>query len=131
MTVSVSAIEFTSLEDKSKGDTNSLVFSLDQLRASRMPDKNVFNTFFEHKSMLLGLYMLPERLKGDSAVYVHRFDEVNLITNGTGKLLVGKKNLTVKPGDIIYVRRGSGHSFNSLKQDLDVLIFFEKELIQK
>ena len=69
--------------------------------------------------------MLPKEHRGDSIVYTHRFDEVNLITSGSGKLIVGKDNIPAKPGDIIYVQRGTGHSFNSLEQDMDVLIFFE------
>jgi mannose-6-phosphate isomerase-like protein (cupin superfamily) len=75
--------------------------------------------------------LLPKELKGDSAVYNHRFDEINLINSGSGKLLAGTKNLKINPGDIVYVRRGAQHSFNSLKQDMEILIFFEKRSVQR
>ena len=131
VTVPMDAIELVSLEDKSKGDSLSASFSIDQLKAAKLPGKNVFDIFLKRKSMLSGFYMLPKQLKGDTAVYMHRFDEVNLVTNGSGKLIVGKDNIPVKPGDIIYVKRGTGHSFNSLKQNMDILIFFEMKSVQE
>ena len=80
--------------------------------------------------MIFGLYMLPEKLNGDSAL-THRWDEVNLVTKGSGKFQVGQRIMDVNPGDIIYVKKGNAHFFHSLKQDLDILIFFEKRSVQK
>lgn len=130
VTVPLDIIELISLEDKSKGDSTSTSFSLDHLSAAKLPGKNVFKVFINNQSMLSGLYLLPEQLKGDSTIYTHRFDEINLITSGSGKFQAGNKNLKIKPGDIVYVRRGAGHAFNSLKQDMEILIFFEKRSVQ-
>ncbi|CAN5200835.1 hypothetical protein BH09BAC6_BH09BAC6_00130 [soil metagenome] len=130
VTYPLNIIELISLEDKSVGDSVSAAFSLDRLSGAKLPGKNVFKVFINNKSMLSGLYLLPKQLKGDSTIYTHRFDEINLITSGSGKFQAGNKNLKIKPGDIVYVRRGAGHCFNSLKQDMEILIFFEKRSIQ-
>jgi mannose-6-phosphate isomerase-like protein (cupin superfamily) len=79
----------------------------------------------------IGLLHAAKQLGGDSTVYTHRIDEVNLVTSGSGKLIVGKDNIPAKRGDIIYVQRGTGHSFNSLAQDMDILIFFEMRSLQQ
>jgi mannose-6-phosphate isomerase-like protein (cupin superfamily) len=131
VTETLNVIELISLEDKGNGDSASASFSLNYLRTAKQPSKNIFKIFINGKSMLSGLYLLPKELKGDSAVYNHRFDEINLINSGSGKLLAGTKNLKINPGDIVYVRRGAQHSFNSLKQDMEILIFFEKRSVQR
>jgi mannose-6-phosphate isomerase-like protein (cupin superfamily) len=60
---------------------------------------------------------------------VHLFDEVNLITRGSGKFSVGEQLMDVQVGDIIYVSKGNGHFFHHLDTDLDILIFFEKKSV--
>ncbi len=122
--------ELVSLENKSKGDTLSSGYTLKQIESARSPGENAWNPFIKRESMIFGLYMLPEKLNGDSAL-VHRWDEVNLVTKGSGKFQVGQRIMDVNPGDIIYVKKGNAHFFHSLKQDLDILIFFEKRSVQK
>jgi mannose-6-phosphate isomerase-like protein (cupin superfamily) len=122
--------ELISSEDKSQKDTASAAFTLHQVESERQKGENVWNSFLKRKSMTFGLYMLPKTLHGDSAL-VHRWDEVNLVTNGAGKFQVGEEIMDINPGDIIYVKKGNPHFFHSLQQDLDILIFFEKKSIQE
>jgi len=119
-----------SFENKSKGDSTALSFSPGQIETGRNGGQNAWNAFLRSKSMIYGLYMLPKKLNGDSAL-THRWDEVNLITKGRGKFQVGERIMDVKPGDIIYVRKGNPHFFRTLLDDLDILILFEMRSVQK
>jgi mannose-6-phosphate isomerase-like protein (cupin superfamily) len=110
-------------------DTGLLLTSLNQLESNRNPNDNAWNPLIKKKTLTLGLYMLPKRLGGDS-VLIHLFDELNFITKGTGKFSVGQKLMDVKPGDLVYVRKGNGHYFHNLDTDLDIIIFFEKKSVQ-
>lgn len=127
--VPLHAIELASLENKSVKDTLSLSFSLDEIARTRKPNDDVWNDFLKRKSMIFGLYMLPKPVNGDQAL-THKWDEVNLVTNGSGKFQVGDQVMDVKAGDIIYVKKGNPHFFHSLQQDLDILIFFEMRSLQ-
>jgi mannose-6-phosphate isomerase-like protein (cupin superfamily) len=72
------------------------------------------------------MYMLPEELGGDKTL-VHAFDEVNFVVNGRGRFHIDDDAIDVEPGSIVFVRAGSGHSFDSLEGDLDILILWEAE----
>jgi len=130
ITVSLQIFALISLENKSKQDTLSMSFTMEQIEKERIKDQNVWNPFLKRPSMTFGLYMLPKSVNGDSLL-IHRWDEVNLITNGNGKFQVNDQIMDVKPGDIIYVQKGNGHFFHSIQQDLDILIFFEKRSVQE
>jgi mannose-6-phosphate isomerase-like protein (cupin superfamily) len=104
-------------------------FTLDGVGMQRRANENVWNAFVRRPSMIFGLYMLPKTVGGDSAL-THKWDEINLITAGTGKFQVGGEVMGVRPGDIIYVRKGNPHFFHTLKQDLDILIFFEMKSME-
>ena len=123
-------IIFESLENKSLPDTSDAIFSLRQVQAARQTDSVVWNPFLKRPSMIFGLYMLPRKLNGDDKL-THQWDEVNLITKGRGKFQIGNDILDVKPGDIVYVEKGNGHFFHTLRSDLDILIFFEKRSLQE
>lgn len=118
-----------SMGDHGKNNNITQSFTLPQIETQRSSGNNVWNSFLKRNSMIFGLYMLPKPLHGDSAL-THKWDEINLITKGTGKFQVGKKLMDVKPGDIIYVKKGNPHYFHFLKQDLDILIFFEMKSME-
>ena len=104
-------------------------FTLEEVGRQRLAGENVWNAFVRRPSMVFGLYMLPKKVGGDSAL-THQWDEINLITRGTGKFQVGQDVMDVRPGDIIYVRKGNPHFFHSLAQDMDILIFFEMKSME-
>jgi mannose-6-phosphate isomerase-like protein (cupin superfamily) len=109
-------------------DTDLSVYALKNIERPRNPKGNEWNPFFKKKTLTFGLYMLPGKTGGDSTL-LHLFDEVNLITRGSGKFSVGEQLMDVQVGDIVYVRKGNGHFFHHLDTDLDILIFFEKKSV--
>jgi mannose-6-phosphate isomerase-like protein (cupin superfamily) len=121
-------ISFVSTCPAKQQDTDWSVFALSNIERPRNPGANAWNPFFKKKTFTFGLYMLPEKTGGDSSL-VHLFDEVNLISKGSGKFSVGEQLMDVREGDIIYVRKGNGHFFHNLDRDLDILIFFEKKSV--
>ncbi len=100
--------------------------SLDQIRKNARRNENVWERFFDFKSLHLGLYMLPEMLNGDSAL-THRVDEINIVTKGEALFRIDGGDIAVKPGSIIWVREGTPHLFHTLKGDFDVLIMFHQK----
>lgn len=100
-------------------------YTLEGIEQARKAGENVWNPFLQVPSMTMGLYMLPKALGGDNSL-THQVDEVNIVTKGTATFKVGDQEIKVKPGSIVYVKDGNGHSFHSLSEDFDVLILFEK-----
>ena len=104
-----------------QGDPPWLAFTMESLRAKRKPDENVWNRFLDVATMRFGLYMLPVKLGGDDAL-THDVDEVNMVVKGRGKFKIGDDEIDVRPGSVVWVRRGVAHTFHSLSEDLEVLI---------
>jgi mannose-6-phosphate isomerase-like protein (cupin superfamily) len=99
-------------------------YKLDELQKVRIDSANIWNGLVKAESSILGFYILPKKLNGDSEKYAHKVDEINFIISGSGKFGVEETSLDVGPGDIIFVRRGVHHYFHSLREDLQALIFF-------
>jgi mannose-6-phosphate isomerase-like protein (cupin superfamily) len=85
--------------------------------------RNTWSLFLDLPSLRFGMYMLPQELGGDRTL-VHAFDEVNFVVNGRGRFHIDEDEIDVGPGSIVFVKAGSGHSFDSLEGDLDVLILW-------
>jgi mannose-6-phosphate isomerase-like protein (cupin superfamily) len=86
-------------------------------------NRNIWNEFLSVSSLRLGLYSLPSTVGGDSPL-VHSFDELNLVINGSGSFTVNDEEIQIEEGDLIFVRAGNSHSFDTQGQDLEVLILF-------
>ncbi len=98
-------------------------FQMNDIVHDRDAGRNTWNLFLDLPSLKLGMYMLPERRGGDKT-RVHAFDEVNLVVNGKGKFHIDDDVIDVGPGSIVFVKAGSGHFFDALESDLDVLILW-------
>jgi mannose-6-phosphate isomerase-like protein (cupin superfamily) len=116
--------------ESSEKDPSEMQFTLADVERKRKPIENVWNPFIQVSTMTFGLYMLPKKLHGDSTL-THRWDELNIVTRGSGKFTIDGFTMNVSTGDIIYVRKQKGHYFHDLKKDFDVLILFEKKSIAK
>lgn len=99
-------------------------FTKEQIEAGRNSSENVYNSFIETSTMVAGLYMLPKSLGGDDTL-IHDFDEINYVVNGSAKFKMNNTVIDVKPGSIMWVKRGIGHYFYDLSDDFDVFILFE------
>lgn len=115
---------WTSKSTKTNHKDKTEKFTKAQIEASRNSSENVYNSFIETSTMVAGLYMLPKSLDGDDTL-VHDFDEINYVVNGTAKFKMNNTIIDVKPGSIMWVKRGVGHYFYELSADFDVFIFFE------
>lgn len=79
-------------------------------------------------------FFLVEAMPGRGApLHRHRYDEVILVQEGQGLLVVGDETHETAPGDIVIVKAGTPHGFvntgtTALKQvDLHVSPNFEQE----
>ncbi len=106
-------------------DKDWLAFKMDEIQSERESDENIWNPFLNVATMRFGLYMLPEKIGGDSTL-THRVDEVNIVINGSAQFAMGDDEISVQPGSIMWVQEGVGHYFHTLSEDFDVLILFEK-----
>lgn len=102
-----------------------LAFTSEDVVSARDGSANVWDPFLAVSTMSLGMYMLPAALGGDETL-THTFDEINIVVAGQGRFTVGEDTLSLQPGSIVYVERGEGHHFDSLTEDLDVLILWNR-----
>jgi len=115
---------WTSKSTKTNHKNKTEKFTKEQIEASRDSSENIWNSFIETSTMVAGLYMLPKSLNGDDTL-IHSFDEINYVVNGTAKFKMNNTVINVKPGSIMWVKRGVGHYFQDLSDDFDVFILFE------
>lgn len=115
---------WTSKSTKTNHKNKTQKFTKEQIESKRNSSENVWNSFIETSTMVAGLYMLPKSLNGDDTL-VHDFDEINYVVKGTAKFKMNDSVIDVKPGSIMWVKRGVGHYFYDLSDDFDVFILFE------
>ncbi len=106
-------------------DRDWLMLNKDQVTAKKNGNENIWDPFIDVSTLTFGLYMLPEKLGGDKTL-THEIDEVNIVVSGKARFRMGKDEIEVQPGSIIWVKEGVGHYFHSLEGDFEVLILFEK-----
>jgi len=100
-------------------------FNTSQLAVASISNQNIWNPFINRSNLILGMYSLPIQSGGDNRL-VHTFEELNIVVNGSSRFSMDTDNIDIKPGTIVFVNNGLGHSFQSLNGDLDVLIFWEQ-----
>ncbi len=54
----------------------------------------------------------------------HEEDEAYVVLEGKGRLKIESDEYEVKPGKILFVKRGTRHSFFDIEEDLTVLALF-------
>jgi len=98
------------------------VFDLSQLIAERKKSNRLYLEFLRVPSLSLGLYALPAG--GVDPQKPHKEDEVYYVAGGRGILRVGTEDHPVAPGSIVFVEAGVEHSFHSIAEELQILVFF-------
>lgn len=57
----------------------------------------------------------------------HANDELYYVINGQGFIQLGKEDVPIKPGSIIFVPAGKKHNFHGNKDELQILYVFAGE----
>lgn len=115
---------WSSKSKKTDHQVQSRLFTAKEIQSLRNAMENVWNPFIQSATMITGLYMLPISLGGDDTL-LHQWDEINYVLNGTAKFKMNDTVVEVKPGSVMWVKRGIGHYFYDLSEDFDVFILFE------
>lgn len=101
--------------------------ALTEVRQAVKTAENSWTPFIQRSSATLGLYALPKELGGDNTL-THQIDEINIVIKGEAKFHMDDDVIAIKPGSVIWVERGVGHSFSDLSEDFEVLILFAQNL---
>ena len=97
-------------------------FELSQLVDQRRASGQRFLEFLRAPTMSAGIYELPA---GDTdPQQPHTEDEVYYVIRGRATMQVGDEVRDVRPGAVIFVRAGVEHRFDSIAEDLTVLVVF-------
>ena len=101
------------------------VVEMSDLMKKRAESGRAYLPFLNVSSMHCGVYHLPAGSKDGQSP--HSEDEVYYVENGTAKIHIDGTDHDVKAGSVIFVKAGDKHYFHSIKEDLDLLVFFSKK----
>jgi mannose-6-phosphate isomerase-like protein (cupin superfamily) len=98
------------------------VFEFPDLAAKREQSKRPYLEFLKVPTLSAGVYALPA--DGQDQQKPHAQDEVYYIASGRAMIQVGKEDVPVQPGSVVFVKAGIEHRFHSIKEELKILVFF-------
>lgn len=81
-----------------------------------------YTEFLRKPALSMGLYTIPAG--GVDPQEPHSEDEVYYVTAGRGVIRVDGEDRIVHAGTIVYVAAGIEHRFDSVEEELSVLVFF-------
>ena len=99
-----------------------LAYELAPLIQQRKDLNKLYLEFLKVPDLSMGLYVLPAG--GTDPQSPHTEDEVYYVVSGRAKILVAEENRDVQPGSIIYVAKNIAHRFQSIEEELTVIVFF-------
>ena len=98
------------------------VFHLSQV-LGKLTDKDVeYLEFMRVPALSCGIYSLKAGSRDMQGP--HDEDEIYYVLEGRAHLRVEEEDHEVRPGDVLYVRATSEHSFFEIKEDMTLLVFF-------
>jgi mannose-6-phosphate isomerase-like protein (cupin superfamily)/mono/diheme cytochrome c family protein len=98
------------------------VFEFPDLVAKREQSKRPYLEFLKVPTLSAGVYALPA--DGQDQQKPHAQDEVYYIASGRAMIQIGKEDVPVQPGSVVFVKAGIEHRFHSIKEELKILVFF-------
>jgi mannose-6-phosphate isomerase-like protein (cupin superfamily)/cytochrome c5 len=98
------------------------VFEFPDLVAKREQSKRPYLEFLKVPTLSAGIYTLPA--DGQDQQKPHPQDEVYYVASGRAMIQVGKEDVPVQPGSVVFVKAGIEHRFHSIKEELKILVFF-------
>ena len=97
-------------------------FTLPDLLKTQQAGEKLYHEFLRVPAMSGGLYVLeagsvdPQQPHGEDEIYV--------VMEGRGQIVVGGETQPVEAGTVVYVAAGVDHRFLNIEQRLVVLVFF-------
>jgi mannose-6-phosphate isomerase-like protein (cupin superfamily)/cytochrome c5 len=98
------------------------VFEFPDLVAKRDQSKRPYLEFLKVPTLSAGIYSLPA--DGQDQQKPHAQDEVYYVASGRAVIQIGKEEVPVQPGSVVFVKAGTEHRFHSIKEELKILVFF-------
>ncbi len=97
-------------------------FEIADLISERKGLNRPYLRFLDESTLSAGIYVLPAG--GEDNQTPHDRDEVYYVIRGRAVLRVGNDEQTVGPGSVLFVPAQEEHRFQSITEDLQLLVFF-------
>lgn len=97
-------------------------YELERLREERAGSGSLYLEFLRVPALSAGLYVLAAGAEDPQSP--HQEDEVYAVLSGRGAIRVGDEDRPVEPGSIVVVPARVEHRFHSIKEELELLVFF-------
>ncbi|MCP4363047.1 MAG: cupin domain-containing protein [Chloroflexi bacterium] len=97
-------------------------FEIADLQQKHAESDQLYLEFLHESSMSMGLYVLAAGAKDPQSV--HNEDEVYVVLQGQGQIMVDGENRPVQEGSVVFVAKHIEHRFHSISEELQVLVFF-------
>src|SRR5262245_34519533 len=103
------------------------LFQLSELQSQRLLNNRPYQEFLRVPAMSAGIYVLPAG--GTDKQKPHQEDEIYYVLGGRARVMVreasGKEqDLAIAEGDVLFVPDQQEHRFNSISEELSLLVFF-------
>ncbi len=98
------------------------VFEVPELMRKVAGSEPRVHEFLNRPSMSGIVYRLPRGCRDLQAP--HAEDEVYVVLEGRARLRIGEREHAIGPGNVLFVRATTAHSFFDIEEDLTVLAFF-------
>lgn len=96
--------------------------SIDALVRDARQSSNGYAEFLRVPVMSAGVYVLAAGATDPQTPHLE--DEVYYVVRGRGKFRRGTEELSVNPGDILFVPARETHRFHSIEEELVLLVVF-------
>jgi mannose-6-phosphate isomerase-like protein (cupin superfamily) len=97
-------------------------FEVVQLIEQQEHGGKAYLEFLRKLSLSMGVYRLPAG--GVDPQSPHTEDEVYYVVDGKARIRVGDEDRSVSGGSIVFVAAGVPHRFQTIEEDLTMLVFF-------
>ena len=96
---------------------------MELLRCSELSQQGrAYVEFLRTQHLSAGIYRLPVGAPDNQQP--HGQDEIYYVIAGIASFRAGQRNVSVAPGDILFVPANEPHDFHEITEDLELLVFF-------
>jgi mannose-6-phosphate isomerase-like protein (cupin superfamily) len=97
-------------------------YQLSQVLSAEERGQVRYQEFMRKPSLSVGVYSLAAGARDPQQP--HGEDEVYFVVGGRGTIRVGSEEQAVEAGSTVFVAAGVEHRFQSITEDLTILVFF-------